>query len=166
MSDRPYITERTKTWRARDIKPWFHEAIDLIEKHGCQIMSVSADDVAPTFSYTTGVYDNCGKPEIITVGLYPKTAHSALNEAVRRLRSGVDLALGRHRNIIGNVDVEFRPVQPKWLHHVMLRTHWFYEDEELHDLPLGWYAVREKPGAPWERHQREPEEEEPAPSVN
>lgn len=280
MSDRLYITERTKAWRARDIKPSFVEAIDMIEQHGCQIISVSADDVTPTFSYTTGVYDNCGKPEIIAVGLVQKTAHAALNEAVRRLRGGVDLLQGRHADIIGNVDVEFRPIDPKWLHQVMLRTDWFYERadvpvlqliypdlenrfpyevgfeerfaqpdlsgaathsrleddfwaahdsesslsrwkfpagphttsylsrtvhdkeesityvshdfdgdwqflgdkmsdgggpvltclhhpidddpslEELHDLPLGWYAVRDKPGEPWQRFQKEPEEED------
>jgi len=30
--------------------------------------------------------------------------------------------------------------------------------EELHDLPLGWYAVRDKPGAPWQRFQKAPGE--------
>ena len=30
---------------------------------------------------------------------------------------------------------------------------------ELADLPLGWWAEREKPGEPWVRHKHEPEEE-------
>jgi hypothetical protein len=32
--------------------------------------------------------------------------------------------------------------------------------EELHDLPLNWYATREKPGAPWQRFEHPPEEPE------
>ena len=32
--------------------------------------------------------------------------------------------------------------------------------KELHDLPLGWYAVRDKPGDPWQRFEKEPEEQD------
>ena len=64
------------------------------------------------WSYTVGVFDTCGKPEIITVGLLQDTAHFALNEAVMLQRAGVDLTNGRHGDLIGKVDCEFRPVDP------------------------------------------------------
>jgi Domain of unknown function (DUF4262) len=136
MSERPYITDRTKAWRAREIKPWFVEALDVIEKFGCQVMTVTADVVTPSFSYTTGAYDNSGRPEFITVGLPPNVAHAALNESVDRIRRGVDLTRGRHRDIVGNVEVEFHPVDPKWLHHIMLRTDWFYGGMDVPVLQL------------------------------
>jgi hypothetical protein len=136
MSDMPYVTERTKRWRTRDIQPSFVKAIDTIEEFGCQILSVEADRLAESWSYTTGVYDNCGKPELIVVGLPRQVAGSALNEAVARLRKGVDLSVGRHDDIIGNVQVEFRPVDPRWLHRVMLRTSWFYEGADVPALQL------------------------------
>src|SRR5258708_36638824 len=112
MSERPYITERTKACRACEIKPWFVEALDVIENFGCQVTTVAADVVTPSFSYTDGVYDNCARPELITVGLPPNVAHAALNESVARIREGADLTKGRHRDIVGNVEVEFHHVDP------------------------------------------------------
>ena len=64
-----------------------------------------------------GVFDTSGKPEIITVGLLPETAHFALNEAAELLCAGVDLTTGRHRDLIGLVDCEFRPLDRKWVEH-------------------------------------------------
>jgi hypothetical protein len=136
MSERPYITQRTKAWRAREIKPWFVEALDVIERFGCQVTTVAADVVTPSFSYTAGVYDNCARPELITIGLPPNVAHSALNESVARMRKDVDLTRDRHRDIVGNVEVEFHHVDPKWLHHIMLRTDWFYEGTDVPVLQL------------------------------
>ncbi len=133
---RAYITERTKMWRTRDVKPAVFEAVDVIEESGCQVLHISADDLCPAFSYTTGVYDNCGKPELITVGLPSQTAHSALNHSVSLMREGVDLSIGRHRDIVGEVEVEFRNVDSKWLHQVMLRADWFYEGEDVPVLQL------------------------------
>lgn len=133
---RPFVTERTKMWRSRDVKPTVLEALDIIEEYGCQLMHVAADDVCPAFSYTAGVYDDSGKPELITVGLPSKTAHSALNEAVSLMREGVDLTVGRHRDIVGDVEVFFRKADPKWLHQVMLRADWFYDSEDVPVLQL------------------------------
>jgi hypothetical protein len=123
-------------WRARDPKAKFIEAIDVIEEYGCQLLHIAAAEVCPRFSYSAGIYDTCGKPELITVGLPASTAHSALNKAASLMRDGVDLTVGRHRDIIGNVEVEFRKVDPKWLHHVMLRANWFYDGEDVPVLQL------------------------------
>jgi hypothetical protein len=129
-------TARTSEWRSRDIKPYFIEAIHTIEEFGCQVVSVSSDAVAPSFTYTAGVYDTCAKPELITVGLPADVAHSALNAAVELMKNGIDLTIGRHKDLVGDVDVEFRHVDPKWLHHVMLRTDWFYEGADVPVLQL------------------------------
>jgi hypothetical protein len=139
MSDsnpRPYITARTNMWRSRDIKPSFVKAIDTIEQFGCQVMHVGAGEVSPSFSYTAGVFDTVGKPELISVGLPSKVAHHALNYAVELMEGGVDLSQGRHSDVIGDVEVEFRKVDSKWLHQVMLRTDWYYECQDVPVLQL------------------------------
>lgn len=123
-------------WRTRELKPTFVEAIDTIEEFGCQVMHIRADSTCPSFSYTVGVTDVCGKPELITVGLMDKTAHHALNESVALMKRGINLSKGRHRDIVGDVEVEFRPVDAKWLHHIMLRTDWFYEAADVPVLQL------------------------------
>ncbi|MES2391519.1 MAG: DUF4262 domain-containing protein [Acidobacteriota bacterium] len=137
MSTHEYITERSRMWRGHDIKPWFLEAIDIIEQQGHQNMHVAAGGCSPRFSYTTGLYDTCAKPELITVGLPAEAAHAALNIAVKRMEDGVDLSVGRHRGLLGgDIDVEFRAVDPKWLHRVMLRTDWYYEGVDVPVLQL------------------------------
>jgi hypothetical protein len=108
----------------------------VIEKFGCQVMSVGSGSVSPAFTYTAGVYDTSGQPEIITVGLPATVAHSALNHAVDLMRAGVDLSIGRHSDLIRDVDVEFRNVDSKWLHQVMLRTDWFYEGADVPALQM------------------------------
>jgi hypothetical protein len=137
VSDRQHITKRTRAWRSRDIKPAFVAAIDQIEEFGFQVLHVTAGGFAPAFSYTTGVFDTCGKPELISVGLPAATAHPALNYAVELMQRGVDLSVGRHRDVLGGeVEVEFRPVDTKWMHHVMLRTNWYYEGADVPVLQL------------------------------
>jgi hypothetical protein len=65
------------------------------------------------------------------VGLKPETAHSALNEAARLLRMGVDLTKGRHREIVGEVDCIFRPVDQKWVKHLMGWAQWYYDGDDF-----------------------------------
>jgi hypothetical protein len=77
-----------------------------------------------------GVFDTSGKPEIITVGLLPETAHFVLNEAAKLLRAGIDLT-GRHRDLIGQVDCEFRPVDRKWVTHLMGWALWYYDGDDF-----------------------------------
>jgi hypothetical protein len=93
-------------------------------------------DSSSRFSYTVGVFDTSGCPEVIAVGLTEKTAHIALNAAVKLLRSGVDLTQGRYRELVGEVECRFAPVDSKWLHHVMGRADWYYTGEDVPVLQL------------------------------
>ena len=47
------------------------------------------------------------------------------------LRAGVDLTEGRHRDLIGQVDCEFRPVDRKWVEHLMGRALWYYDGDDF-----------------------------------
>jgi hypothetical protein len=87
--------------------------ISHIETFGCEVVQVRASATGPGWSYSIGIYDTCGKPEVIAVGLPQKTAHFLLNEAAKRLTNGIDLEDGRQREMIANVECEFRPVDPK-----------------------------------------------------
>ena len=86
---------------------------------------------SPSFAYTFGLFDTCGLPEIIEVGLRHETAFALLNAAAGRLREGVKISQGRHRGLLPNVECEFRPVDPKWARRLMLGATWFYEGAEF-----------------------------------
>jgi hypothetical protein len=122
-----FETARTRKFRATELSKEDDLTIGHIEKYGCSVIEVARTTYGAGWAYTVGVFDTSGKPEIITVGLRPETAHGALNEAARLLRAGVDLTLGRHRGVVGEVECEFRPVDPKWVVHLMGWALWYYE---------------------------------------
>jgi hypothetical protein len=123
-----FETARTRQLRTTELKVHDERTISQIEEFGCSVLSVGRDCRDEFgWTYTIGVYDTCGKPDLITVGLPFKTAHPCLNDAVKRQRAGVDLTRQRQGDLIGNnVDCEFRPVDPKWVKHLMNWANWFY----------------------------------------
>src|SRR3954451_22393385 len=126
-----FATERTRRFRENKLSERDERTISNVETFGCEVLHVKETSAGPGWSYTLGVYDTCGKPEVITVGLREQTAHVLLNEAARRLRSGTDLTAGRHSEMIGEVECEFRLVDPKWVRHLMGWAIWFYDQGEF-----------------------------------
>lgn len=128
MSRQPFETLRTRRFRSGSLRDSHEETITHIETFGCSVVHVKASKHAPAWSYTVGVYDTCGQPEVITVGLRQSTAHFLLNEAASRMRRGIDLTADRQVGLIGEVDCQFRPVATRWTEHLMHAANWFYED--------------------------------------
>src|SRR5215472_1268084 len=122
-----FETARTQMFRATPLSQEDERTISHVEEFGCSVVSVKRTKYGHGWSYTVGVFDTCGKPEIITIRLKPETAHFALNEAAKMLRAGVDLTGGRHRDLIGQVECEFRPVDAKWIRHLMGWAVWYYD---------------------------------------
>lgn len=127
-SNPKFSTARTRELRATELKPEDERTVAHIEDFGCSVVHIKPTKNDFGWSYTIGVFDTCGQPELIAVGLPEETAHFLLNEAANLLRKGTDLTTGRHPDLIGNVDCEFRPVDSKWINHVMNWDIWYYRD--------------------------------------
>lgn len=126
-----FETDRIQKLRAGELSETDASTISNIEQFGCSVIQVKCSGAGRGWSYTIGVYDTAGKPEIITVGLQESTALRLLNEAADRLREGVNLTQGRHRDMVGDVECEFRPVDPKWVKHLMGWALWYYNWEDF-----------------------------------
>ena len=134
QESRPFETGRTRRFRQSDLRGIYADTINNVETYGCQCLHVRptcTDRADLGFSYTIGIFDTSGKAEVITVGLDVETAGYLLNEAARRLRSGIDLTIGRHGDMIGDVECEFRPVSSRWAKHVMNLAMWYYGEDEF-----------------------------------
>jgi hypothetical protein len=133
--ERKFATERTQHFRLSELSRIDENTISNIEEFGCSVIQVHPLACAPpeeqAWSYTIGTFDTCGRPELITVGLNDSTARHLLNAAARLLRDGIDLTLGRHKGLLGEVDCEFRAVDPKWIPRVMGWARWFYDGTEF-----------------------------------
>jgi len=128
---RNFETGRTRKFRAGELYEEDESTISNIEEFGSSVVNVVRTKYGPGWSYTIGIFDTSGKPEIITVGLPPETAHCSLNEAAKLLRAGVDLTRGRHRDLVGQVECEFRPVDRKWVKHLMNWAVWYYDGADF-----------------------------------
>ncbi len=129
--DANFQTARTRKFRGTALSEKDERTIRHVEEFGCSVVCVERTKYGAGWSYTVGVFDTRGGPEIIAVGLLPKTAHFALNKAARLLGEGVDLTKGRHPGIIGEVDCEFRPVDPKWVRQLMRWAVWYYQGQDF-----------------------------------
>jgi Domain of unknown function (DUF4262) len=126
-----FETKRTRRFRAEGLSEADEGTIRNVEQFGCSVIQVKPSKAGAGWSYTVGVYDTSGKPEVIAVGLREKTALVLLNEAANRLRAGTDLTKGRHREMVGEVECEFRPVDSKWIKHLMGWALWYYDHAEF-----------------------------------
>jgi Domain of unknown function (DUF4262) len=126
-----FKTARTRRFRESELCQEDERTIGHIEEFGCSVVNVARTNHGLGWSYTIGIFDTGGKAEIITVGLPPETAHFALNEAAKLSRAGVDLTKGRYRDLVGQVDCEFRPVERKWVEHLMNWAVWYYDGPDF-----------------------------------
>jgi hypothetical protein len=126
-----FDTERIKRHRSKLLSESDERTIGRVETFGCEVVQVTSTATSQGWSYTVGIYDTCGQPEVITVGLREETALVLLNEAAKRQRQGIDLAQGRHREMVGRLECEFRPVDPKWVKHLMHSASWYYEGADF-----------------------------------
>lgn len=130
-SEIKFATDRTRFLRSCELDAQEDRTISHIETHGCSVFRVESSTTGPSWSYTVGVYDTSGRPELITVGLLEPTARFLLNEAAGELRKGVNLAQSRYRDLIGEVECEFRPVDRKWIRHLMGWAVWYNNGDDF-----------------------------------
>jgi len=65
---RDFETARTRKFRENGLCPEDERTIGHIEEFGCSVVNVARTSYGLGWSYTIGIFDTCGKPEIITVG--------------------------------------------------------------------------------------------------
>lgn len=145
---RKFDTERLRRFRATELSQRDESTIRHVEEYGCSILHVAPSRGGAGWSYSLGVFDTCGGPEILTVGLLAKTAQFAINAAVALVRSGVDLTLGRHADLVGEVECVFRPVEPRWVAHLMPWAGWYYEGSDFPVLQAIYPDLENR--FPWE----------------
>jgi hypothetical protein len=136
MSESQYSTARTRYWREQKLEPSFASTINTIEEFCWEAMLVSSKQQSRSFAYSVGLYDTLGFPELITVGLRTDIAHSSLARAVDLMKQGKNLQSGPIRDLVGEVEVIFRPVSKAWYEKTMYRADWYYKKADVLALQL------------------------------
>lgn len=120
-------TERVSRWRQKALDPSESKLLNDVERYGCHVVHVGGDSWCQGWSYTVGIHDVSGGPELIVIGLKNDLAHFVLNECDHRIQGGLRLSEGcRQRDLVSDVECEFRPVERRWILRTMGCAAWFY----------------------------------------
>jgi uncharacterized protein DUF4262/uncharacterized protein DUF4265 len=113
------------------------KCIEDVERYDLHVMKIQGDDEWPEFTYSVGLYQRFGLPEVIIVGLRRDLAHPILNELAARARSGYRYKAGdRVAGLIEGFDMEFRPIAKAQIEPHFGWARWFYDFEPFPVLQL------------------------------
>ncbi len=115
------------------------KAIADIEKYGCHVIHVGAEDDLPPFSYSVGIQRSSGAPEVVIIGLEQPISHFVVNEYNRRVRAGERFRSGQTASgflegfdvLILSVDRIHYPEYFGW-------DRWLYRGNDFDVLQLVW----------------------------
>jgi Domain of unknown function (DUF4262) len=130
--------------------------LDIIDRFGWHVMQVHGTAEEPPFSYSTGIFERTGSPEVILIGLLPDVAKSAINEYGKRLVAGERFEPGSlYMDFLEGHPVTFLVASdPKAVSDYATWTDWYYDRQPFPLVQLVYPDSRT--GAfPWQTGYRE-----------
>ncbi len=114
--------------------------LDHIDKHGCSVTSVfDPDEEDPPFTYSIGITESYGAPEIIIVGLKKDISHWMVNEYKRRVSEGEAFVFNvPYLGFLEGFAVCFGLVIEEHKKEYMRSTCWLYQNSDFEALQLIW----------------------------
>jgi Domain of unknown function (DUF4262) len=129
---RTRFTNRLAELKVSDVNNSFREALDQIETNGVTVLHVLEDGDSLSWTYSTGLYDTYGQPEIIVSGFPSGLGGYVIHEAASRMEKGEVLKEDvRIAGMISNVDTIFLPIESRWKERLMLRACKFYGNSDF-----------------------------------
>lgn len=115
-------------------------ALADIEKYGLHIISVLEDAEHAPFTYSIGIEQSLGMPELIIIGLKSNVAQSAINECYRQMKEGGAIAPGtRVTGLLGGgFECLIGEVSSEQAAEYMLWTSWLYKGQPFRAYQIIW----------------------------
>jgi hypothetical protein len=66
-----------------------------ITEFGCSVIHVAEEGELPPFTYSVGISEQTGEPEVVVIGLKRELAHFMVNEYNKRVRAGEKFIVGK-----------------------------------------------------------------------
>lgn len=111
-----------------------------VEKFGCHLAMLEADNYLPAFVYSIGLYKNFNHPEIICFGLSTQLMATLINDARDMIRKGQKLTTGElYPEFLTGYNVQFIEVDKAYYCNYLGYANWFYDwDDSFPVLQLVW----------------------------
>lgn len=114
------------------------KALADIAEYGLHVMSVMEDGDLPPFTYSLGIEQSLGMPELIVIGLKSGVAHSAINECYRQMKADPSIGPGsRIADLLGGgFECLIGEVAPEKAKEYMYWTSWLYKGNGFRTLQI------------------------------
>ncbi len=123
--------------------------IDNIEKYGCHLSLIEADNYLPAFVYSIGLFKSYKHPEIICFGLKTDVMGSIINNVKDSIKEGeIFEPYKLYTRFLQDYDIQFIPVDKKFYPNYLGYAGWFYGDFDFPVLQLIWPDKEHK--FPWD----------------
>ena len=108
-----------------------------VEQNGWHVLNVFAEDGVPPFSYSIGLYQTLGHPEIFIAGLPSRVADPLIHSVGEEIRAGRSFEAGEvNSDLLRGHDCAFRPVPRHAYQEYFGRAIDFYDGENFPVLQL------------------------------
>ncbi|WP_019605050.1 DUF4262 domain-containing protein [Teredinibacter turnerae] len=115
------------------------KTLNDIREYGCHVLGVLEGEEEPTFTYSIGIFETQGKPELLILGLDPKLAQSMVNQYNRLLKEGELFEAGKYYSgFLEGFDVCFVEVDKKYHNEYPLACNTHYGDSPYSVMQLIW----------------------------
>lgn len=110
-----------------------------IEKNGCHITHVDAEETSPSFTYSIGIEKSTGHPDVIITGMDKDSAHFLINEYNFRIKDGESFEADKfYDEFLEDAQVTFKTVAPKHYDRYFPLGQWYYEGDNFTALHFIW----------------------------
>jgi len=115
------------------------KALNNIEKNGCHIIHVEADDIGPSFTYSIGIEKTVAEPEVIVTGLDRDMSHFLVNEYNHRIRDGEVFEADKlYDDFLEGFQITFKEVNKRHYPDYFGWGTWLYKGDDFRVLHLIW----------------------------
>jgi hypothetical protein len=115
-----------------------------IKRYGCHVVSVfDPKGRLPFFSYSIGIQDSSGAPDVIVIGLRPELGGYLVNEYNRRVRKGRRFKRGtRYSGFLRGFSVYIEPARPERYSRYAYGCARYYDGREYSIVQLVWPSTK------------------------
>lgn len=110
-----------------------------IDKNGCHILHITEEDDHPCFTYSIGIEQCTGQPEIVVTGLEKNTAHFLINEYNNRIKDGEIFEADKfYDEFLDGFQITFKAIEEKHYENYVEYGVWLYKGKNFKALHLIW----------------------------
>ena len=116
------------------------KALADIEEYGLHVINVMEDDENTPFTYSIGIEQSLGMPELIIIGLDSDVAQSVINECYRQMKEGGAIAPGaRVAGLLGgDVECLIGDASSERVADYMYWASWLYKGQPFRAYQIIW----------------------------